>query len=153
MKPVCQSPNRFRRVATAAVVLLAGSGIVHGCVSPTSPPPPPSGGQTLSLSYSVFVSSIEPILSRQGCDAGGDCHGGGIRGTYELSPEGAKDTKFDFDQTVLQVWAALPDSSPILTRPLALSAGGVPHPFKPFASTADTDYVAIRTWIQAAVTP
>ena len=69
----------------------------------------------------------------------------------KLSPADAKDPRFDYDQVVLQVWAAHPDQSPILTEPLAMAAGGTPHAVKPFASTTDSGYVAIRGWIQAGV--
>jgi hypothetical protein len=50
----------------------------------------------------------------------------------------------------LQVSASSPQASPIL-----LAAGGerrgVPHSYKPFASTSDPDYQAILAWIMAAV--
>ena len=105
------------------------------------------------LNYDEFARTVEPIIIRQGCDAGGDCHGGGIRGTFELSPAGAKDAQFDFAQASLQVSASSPTSSPILTEPLALQAGGTPHSFKPLASTADPDYQAILQWILDGVAP
>jgi hypothetical protein len=130
------------------VALSVLPGVVQGCSTPTSPEPP-SGGQTIVLDFDQFEQTVEPVLVRQGCDAGGDCHGGGIRGSLELSPAGAKDVRFDFDQIVLQVSATEPDRSPVLTEPLALAAGGTPHGFKPFASTADADYQAILTWILA----
>ncbi len=143
---------RFRRAALPLALLLSvAPGAVQGCSSPTAPAPPPGGGSRLSLSYAGFAANVEPVLTRQGCDATGDCHGGGIRGTLELSPPGAKDAQFDFDQVSLQVSAASPDSSPILLKPLALNAGGVPHCYKPFASTSDPDFQAIRSWILAAV--
>ena len=129
------------------LALLALPASLLGCVSPTAPPPPPGGGQTLVLSETEFGAKVEPVLVRQGCDATGDCHGGGIRGTFELSPPGAKDTHFDFAQASMQLSITDRDSSPLLTNPLALAAGGTPHPYKPFASTSDTDYVAIRQWI------
>jgi len=106
-----------------------------------------------NLDYATFVSEVEPVLERNGCDAGGDCHGGGIRGTLALSPQGAKDPAFDFVQVSRQVSVSDADQSPILTRPLALAAGGTPHPYKPFATTADTDYVTIQTWVHAGVNP
>ena len=129
--------------------LLAISLGIPACSTPTAPPPPPGGGQTLVLSFSEFQQSVKPVLVRQGCDATGDCHGGGIRGTFELSPPNAKDEQFDFDQTVLQVYATQRAQSPILTAPLAAHLGGTPHPFKPFASTSDADYQAILNWIMA----
>jgi len=145
------SGTTVRRSVVVMLALLALWGGVHGCVSPTVPIGPPGGGQHLVLSFATFASTVSPVLERQGCDAGGDCHGGGIRGTLQLSPPGAKDLAFDFDQVSMQVYPTNRDQSPILTRPLALAAGGTPHPFKPFATTTDSDYVAIRAWIQAGV--
>ena len=142
-----KSPRLWR----LAPALLALAAVVAGCISPAAPARAPSGGQRLVLSFDGFKAAVSPVLERNGCDAGGDCHGGGIRGTLQLSPVGAKDLQFDFDQVVLQVFPTMRDSSAILTRPLALAAGGSPHPYKPFASTADSDYVAIRQWIQAGV--
>jgi len=139
------------RAATLVLVLCAVPGMVHGCSGPTDPAPPPGGGRNLALSFEQFEQRVQPVLVRHGCDAGGDCHGGGIRGSFELSPAGAKDARFDFEQTALQVWAAAPDRSPILTEPLADSAGGTPHGIKAFGSTGDADYQAIRAWIQAGL--
>lgn len=141
-----------RLAARGALAILVGSPLVAlGCVSPSAPPSPPSGGQAFTPDYTVFASSVEPVLVQHGCDAGGDCHGGGPRGAFELSPAGAKDATFDFQQVALQVNPATPDSSRILTKPLALAAGGSPHQVKPFATTADSGYVAIRSWILAGV--
>ena len=128
-------------------------GALLGCVSPTSPPAPPGGGTTLHVDFASFASAIEPVLVAHGCDAGGDCHGGGIRGTLQLSPPTAKNTRYDFDQVVLQVTSASPDQSPILTRPLELAAGGTAHPLKVFADTNDTEYRTLRAWVRAGVTP
>ena len=101
----------------------------------------------------MFEQTVSPVLESRGCSATGDCHGGGIRGSFQLSPPTAKNIRFDFDQAILQVSASTRDSSPILTEPLALAAGGTPHSFKPFATAADTDYQAIRSWIMAGVMP
>jgi hypothetical protein len=147
------NPPNPRQAAALGLWLLAMPGVVHGCSAPTAPPAPPSGGTRLVLSYDDFVQSVEPILMRHGCDAPGDCHGGGIRGSLELSPAGAKDPEFDFEQVTLQVSATDRPRSPILTEPLALSAGGTPHSVKPFGSTEDPDYEAILTWILAGVAP
>jgi hypothetical protein len=141
-----------RRWSAAALSLVAAASAINGCTSPTAPKVP-GGGKTLALSYAVFQSTIDPILSRQGCDATGDCHGGGIRGTLVLSAPGAKDTLFDFNQIALETNAYFPDSSLVLRKPLALTAGGLAHSFKPFASTSDPDYQAIRQWILAGVQP
>ena len=140
-----------RRVASVAVALLALPGVLHGCKSPTAPPEPPGGGSRLVLNFEQFEQTVEPVLVRHGCDATGDCHGGGIRGSLELSPPGAKDPRFDFDQVVLQVSPTDRPRSLILTEPLALAAGGTPHGFKPFASTNDVDYQAILAWIMSGV--
>jgi len=142
------SRTAYRRAASLVVALSVLPGVVHGCSSPVSPEPP-GGGQRIVLNFEQFEQNIEPVLVRQGCDATGDCHGGGIRGSLELSPPGAKDVRFDFDQVVLQVSATTREQSPILTEPLALDAGGTPHSFKPFATTADADYQAILQWILA----
>ena len=136
-------------MAWAAIALGVIPGAVQGCQTPSAPVVPPSGGHVIVLDYPTFQTRVEPVLTRQGCDATGDCHGGGIRGTLQLSPESAKDPSFDFQQVCLQVSTADRDSSPILTRPLALDAGGTPHPYKPFASTADSDYLAIKAWVDA----
>ena len=151
MSTIANSRRTRRRCALA---ILVGSPLVAwGCVSATAPPAPPSGGRTFAPSYAQFQAAVEPVLQRRGCDAGGDCHGGGPRGALELSPAGAKDLRFDFDQVSLQVNVADPRASRILTKPLALAAGGVPHGVKVFADTSDTEYVAIRSWILAGVTP
>lgn len=133
--------------------MLALPAVVMGCASPTEPPSPPGGGQSLALSYAEFGQAIEPILTRHGCDAGGDCHGGGIRGTLELSPASAKDTLFDFLQVSGTVRASDPASSLILTEPLAMAAGGTAHAVKPFADTDDPDYQIVLQWILSGVRP
>ncbi len=140
-----------RRAASLLIASLALPGIVDGCSHPTQPVPPPGGGATLALSFEQFESLVEPVLVRHGCDATGDCHGGGIRGSLELSPPGAKNARFDFDQIALQTSATNRDASPVLTEPLALAAGGTPHAVKPFASISDSGYVAIHGWILAGV--
>ena len=101
----------------------------------------------------MFASAVEPILTTRGCDAGGDCHGGGIRGTLQLSPQTAKDPAYDFAQVSLQVTSNFPDESPILTRPLADVAGGTPHSVKVWPDTNDAEWRTIRAWVRAGVTP
>jgi hypothetical protein len=133
-------------VACALAVLGCG---VAGCnhASPNAPDPP-AGGRAYVMSYNVFASRIDPILSAQGCD-NLNCHGGGIRGTFQLSPPGAKDTAFDFDQASMQVVPADPASSPLVTKPLAEECGGTAHGGGSFFfSLDDSNYVAILTWIQ-----
>jgi hypothetical protein len=124
-------------------------GVLLGCASPVAPPAPPGGGTTTHLDFASFASAIEPMLVAHGCDAEGDCHGGGIRGTLQLSPPSAKNARYDYDQVVLQVTPADPDHSPILTRPLEIAAGGTAHPLKVFADTSDVEYRALRSWVRA----
>ncbi len=143
--------DSIRRGAAVLIAATAIAGALHGCSAPTAPPPPPGGGVTLSLDFARFEAEVAPVLTERGCDAGGDCHGGGIRGTLQLSPVGSKDARFDFDQCVLQVSADSPEASALLTEPLALAAGGTPHAAKPFADTTDTGFQAIRAWIRAGV--
>lgn len=133
-------------------MIIAGTavaGAMAGCGAPTAPVAPPAGGVVRELDFARYETQVAPVLSARGCDAGGDCHGGGIRGTLALSPADAKDARFDFEQVALQVSAADPDGSPVLTEPLALAAGGTPHPYKAFADTSDAGYQAIRAWIRA----
>jgi len=142
----------FKAIALALVLTPPLS--LLGCSTPTAPTPPPSGGHSLLLDYNEFAQSVEPVLMQNGCDAaaGGDCHGGGIQGTLELSPTNAKDTRFDFNQVSLQVNPIERDSSRILTKPLAISAGGVPHTGgKVFAAISDSGYQAIHQWIMHGV--
>jgi hypothetical protein len=145
--------TRSRRVVALALALGMLPGAAQGCRSATAPPTPPGGGQALNLSFTRFEQEISPVLVAHGCDATGDCHGGGIRGSFQLSPPGAKNARFDFDQTALQVSASQPSASPILSEPLALDAGGTPHSVKVFASTSDPEYQAILGWIMAGVSP
>ena len=145
--------HRARSIALLVASLAALPALAHGCATPSEPLPPPGGGSVPELDFARFESDVEPVLVRQGCDATGDCHGGGIRGSLELSPPGAKDAQFDFHQIALQVSATEAAQSPVLTEPLALAAGGTPHGYKPFATTADSDYQAILGWIEAGETP
>ncbi|GJM43591.1 MAG: hypothetical protein DHS20C21_04330 [Gemmatimonadota bacterium] len=121
-----------------------------GCASPLEPVAPPSGGTELTLDFATYQRDVAPILLSQGCSTA-ECHGGGIRGTYELSPLDAPNAQFDFEQTAIQVNVAELTASPILAEPLAESAGGTPHQHEPFASIWDSDYQTILAWIEAGV--
>jgi hypothetical protein len=134
-------------MAVSLLVVTTGA----GCLSPSAPPKPPAGGQRLVLDFPTYRDSVAPVISAHGCDADGDCHGGGIRGTLQLSPAGAKNLTYDFNQVVLQVYPTQRDSSPILLRPLANAAGGRPHPYKAFATTDDPQFRTLRAWVQAGV--
>jgi hypothetical protein len=109
---------------------------------------PPSGGANFVLDYAEFQDSVEPVLANYGCNSM-ECHGGGIRGTYQLSPPDAPNPAFDFDQSRLQVNPYSPDSSALLSMPLDRDAGGFPHEWEPFESTEAEGYQTIRAWILA----
>ena len=100
------------------------------------------------LDYTEYETVVAPILSAHGCAADGNCHGGGIRGTLELSPLDDKDLQFDFEQISLQVDGLTPEESALLLKPLAELAGGDPHSYQAFASVTHADYQAILTWIE-----
>ncbi len=139
------SGQRSRSYLTAlGLAFILGS---TGCSSPTDPPLPPSGGREFELSFDDFVATVAPVFYEYGCNAAGDCHGGGIRGSFELSSPEAQDLAFDFEKASLQVLPYNLERSPILAKPLSERAGGVRHSSEPFASTNDPGYVAIRDWI------
>jgi hypothetical protein len=128
---------------------VASAAVLAGCDAPIEPKPP-TGGQAYVMDYDSFAVRIDPILTAHGCDIVA-CHGGGIRGTFALSPSTDKDIVLDFNQASLQVNPSNPSASPLLLKPLAEAAGGVAHaaPFDAFASTDDPDYQAILAWIEA----
>lgn len=132
-------------IACLTIALVLGPA---GCQGPTVAPEPPGGGATLVLDAAAFRDTVAPVLAQYGCHAA-ECHGGGIRGTYELSPEDAIDADFDFAQSRWQVDAYAPQDSPLLRKPLQEGAGGSAHPWEPFDSTDHPGYVAIRDWILA----
>ncbi len=100
------------------------------------------------LDFATFQSTVSPLLTTYGCDSR-DCHGGGIRGTFELSPFDDKDPAFDFDQASLQVWPQDRPQSPLLAKPLKEDGGSAPHSYEPFETTDDPAYQEILAWIEA----
>lgn len=142
-----RAPRRGRAVLPLALAAIAGC-------RPASPvaPTPPTGGTTYVYDAARFAGDVAPVFSARGCDTIA-CHGGGIRGTFALSPVGDKDLDFDFEQAVWQVDGDDPAASPLLRKPLAVGAGGAPHAGDAeggiFATTADPDYQAILAWITA----
>jgi hypothetical protein len=142
---------RRRDLLTLGALSLVAA-VCGGC-SEASPhdPAPPSGGRQYVLDEEVYGTVISPVLTRLGCDNTA-CHGGGLRGTLELSPPDDKDLVFDFAQVARQVDPALPASSPLLMKPLSVSAGGDVHTAGDafgFAATDDPDYQAVLAWIEA----
>lgn len=140
--------------AAAAIALASAAGLAlatnHGCERPsTTAPEPPGGGQTFVLDFAAFETSVAPILTARGCD-NLSCHGGGIRGTFELSPVDDKDLAFDFAQSRLQVNGTEPAASTLLLKPLDEGAGGTAHGGgAAFASPGDPDYQTLLAWIEA----
>jgi hypothetical protein len=115
----------------------------------TTAPTPPTGGQTYVLDYDTFSATVDPILSGLGCD-NLNCHGGGIRGTFQLSPPNAKDTHFDFSQACMQITPLDPKNSPLAMKPLAEECGGATHGGGAFFfALDDPNYVAILQWVES----
>jgi hypothetical protein len=134
------------RIETAVLVALAGG--AGGCADPGTAPTPAGGGENYHLDYAQFQTRVAPVLVDAGCHAV-ECHGGGIRGTFELSPLTALDAAFDFEQARLQVDPWSPEMSSLLTKPLAADAGGATHSWEPFTSSDDAGYQTILDWILA----
>jgi hypothetical protein len=133
-------------VGSAALALTGAIGCDH---SSPSDPQPPTGGQRYVLDYDVFASTIDPMLSQLGCD-NVTCHGGNIRGTFELSPNGNNNPVFDFEQARLQVNGYQPVESPLIMKPLAPECGGPGHAGGfVFTELDDPNYLAILAWIEA----
>jgi hypothetical protein len=151
-RKICAATRNLRTAAALGAASVATFALAtgSGCDRPsTTAPEAPGGGQTFVLDYGVFASQVDTILTARGCD-NLSCHGGGIRGTFELSPVDDKDVAFDFAQARLQVNGTDPASSPLLMKPLAESAGGAAHGGgTSFASTDDPDYQAVLAWIEA----
>jgi len=144
---LCRSRTGRRADLRLLALAVAGAlGSAH-CASPTEAPDPPGGGLRYELSYEVFVTEISPVLTAAGCNAGGDCHGGGIRGSYRLSSVEEEDLERDFEETRLQVFPFALDESPLLRKPLAEVAGGDRHEYEPFASSDDPRYRALWDWV------
>jgi hypothetical protein len=144
--------NRERRtLLRSCAIAFATLGMFVAACDHASPsdPAPPSGGRTYVLAYDSFASSVEPVLSGLGCD-NLNCHGGGIRGTFQLSPPNAKDTHYDFDQACLQVTPADLKTSPLLMKPLAEECGGASHGGGAFFfALDDPNYVALLQWVES----
>jgi hypothetical protein len=143
--------SRMHFRISGLTILLAA--FVCGCeMASVEVPEPPSGGREYVLDYDVFAAEIDTILTAHGCD-NLSCHGGGIRGTFELSPAGDKDVRMDFRQAGYQVDADDPAASRLLMKPLDEDAVGTAHTAQSggWTSTSDRDYQTILAWIEAGV--
>jgi len=138
---------------SAATLALGGTMVLCGCESaaPTDPAAP-SGGQEFILDKADFTATVAPIFTAKGCDNLA-CHGGGLRGSFQLSPFDDKDVDFDFVQASRQLNPLVPESSSLLVKPLAQNEGGAVHTAPAaqfgFMSKSDPDYQAILAWIRA----
>lgn len=142
-------------LATGAALLLTilAIAVLPGCREPAATAPePPGGGREYVLDQDLFTATVAPVFTAKGCDTI-ECHGGGFRGTFALSPLDDKDLDFEFAQASLQVDGETPAQSPLLLKPLAPAAGGAAHAADPaqhgFLSTDDPGYQAILQWIEA----
>jgi hypothetical protein len=113
------------------------------------------------LDQTVFEATIQPILDSRGCSQAG-CHyrdkdnpnSGGPGGSLRIfdctgntcSPE---QLLANHDSAAGMANLSNPTTSKLLTKPLALAAGGVQHLGGDiFMSATDPDYVAALGWIQ-----
>lgn len=116
------------------------------------------------LDQAVFESTIQPILDSRGCSQAG-CHyrdksnpnsggpGGSLR-IYDCTGDSCTPEQLLANHDSAAGMANLPNptTSKLLTKPLALSAGGVQHLGGDiFMSTTDQDYTTILGWIQNPV--
>lgn len=101
-----------------------------------------------NANYSTFVSTVQPILKKHGCNAG-NCHGAPQSDFYITC--GTDDTQLAFNFS--QAWSFVNtpvDDSQLLRVPLAVIAGGRGHTGgDQFSGTDDPDYKTIHDWAQA----
>jgi len=112
----------------------------------------PDDGREFVVDQAVFTATVLPVLTSEGCDNLA-CHGGGLRGSFQLSPYDDKDPDFDFNQVNRQLNPLVPEASSILVKPLDPAAGGAVHTAPAtqsgFLTTSDPGYQAILAWIQS----
>jgi len=113
------------------------------------------------LDQTTFATTIQPILDSRGCSQQG-CHyrdkndpnTGGPGGSFRIydcvgnscTPD---QSLANYDSASGMADIANPTGSKLLTKPLALAAGGIQHLGGDiFPSTTDPDYVAMLGWIQ-----
>jgi hypothetical protein len=143
--------NTIARRLTFAVTCLVVVPLAACDEASITDPEIAGGGQEIVLDFERFEADVVTIFTERGCDNLA-CHGGGIRGTFQLSPASAKDADFDFEQASLQVDPVNRDASSLLLKPLSEIAGGLPHagdgPTTTMNSVDDPDYATLRAWIQ-----
>ncbi|MFM8274021.1 MAG: DUF1549 domain-containing protein, partial [Gemmata sp.] len=118
-------------------------------------------GRTVTLTYSAaefakdvpvsFVSDVQPVLSKLGCNAG-TCHGAQAgKNGFKLSLRGY-DPLYDFraltdDLEGRRFNRAAPEKSLMLMKP----AGAVPHQGGVTMTAGDPNYELVRRWISQGV--
>ncbi len=119
-----------------------------GCGASESTPfhPEPPGLDDPPLDRATFTSDVLPVLDRRGCSSI-HCHGSG---THPFPLTRGADPELDFLRAADQVSFADPAASPLLRKPLAPSAGGVPHNAPAiFTSLRDPDFLILARWAGA----
>jgi hypothetical protein len=100
---------------------------------------------TTQPSFDAFKLTVQPILTRHGCNAG-SCHGAPQSDFYITCGSNDDELAFNFSQAWSFVNNPVEDSQ-ILRIPLAVGAGGRGHTGgDQFSGTDDADYKAIKTW-------
>ncbi|MFQ5588661.1 MAG: hypothetical protein ACE5F7_07460 [Nitrospiria bacterium] len=114
------------------------------------------------LDHDVFKTSVQPVLDNRNCSDAG-CHfrdktdpnSGGPGGSLRLfectaAPCSAAELQANHDSAAGMANLVSPVDSRLLSKPLALSEGGVQHlGDNLFLSVTDTDYLTILAWIQS----
>lgn len=104
---------------------------------------------TTQASFDAFRTTVQPILTRHGCNAG-SCHGAPQSDFYITCGTSDDEVAFNFSQAWSFVNTPVEDSQ-ILRIPLAVGAGGRGHTGgDQFAGTDDADYKIIRGWAMQA---
>ncbi len=123
---------------------------------------PGEEGTNGALDHDIFKSTIQPVLDVRNCSEAG-CHqrdknepsrggpGGSLR-LFECTvvPCTTAELQANHDSAAGMANMVNPDESRLLTKPLALSEGGIQHlGGNIFLSLVDGDYLTILAWIQS----
>ncbi len=153
--------RRVGEPGTGAILVAATLALLGAGCGQVEPGEEETIGQ---LDQSVFETTIQPILDARSCSEAG-CHyrdknnpntggpGGSFR-IFDCSADSCSPEQLlaNHDSAAGMANLANPTTSKLLTKPLALAAGGVQHLGGDiFMSTADPDYAAILGWIQSPI--
>ena len=144
-------PSGFTQTAGLVRATADGSGSIHIRVGgKQAVVPARATGMTANVPVS-FVTDVQPVLSRTGCNAG-TCHGAAKgKNGFKLSLRGY-DPLFDFraltdDLEGRRFNRAAPEKSLMLMKP----AGAVPHQGGVTMQPGDPNYELLRRWISQGV--